>query len=330
MSLIFPSDGSISIFGKELKDNREYILSRIGAIIEKPDFYNYLTAIQNLEMLNKLQSARLSKDKLYETLELVGLKGREKSKVKTFSQGMKQRLGFAQALMHNPDLIILDEPTNGLDPQGVKDVRDLILKLNKEQGKTILISSHILSEIEIICNRMIIIQKGSKVVEGSVNELLSFNELHVSFEFEDDTKNISNEKAIELRALSLFQNIDALGNYSNPQWFLSLDKMQLIKYVRELIDIWNYRSQIDNETKRNIFPPHGDPFRHFNMTYIHTESNLHNIKKVILEVMEKLVNSGVDKDSKSLGAIYVLGSLTLVNSEAATSIPWLFQSFAYF
>ncbi len=188
MSLIFPSAGSISIFGKELKDNRENIVSRIGAIIEKPDFYNYLTALQNLEMLNKLQSARLSKDKLYEILELVGLKGREKSKVKTFSQGMKQRLGFAQALMHNPDLIILDEPTNGLDPQGVKDVRDLILKLNKEQGKTILISSHILSEIEIICNRMIIIQKGSKVVEGSVNELLSFNELHVSFEFEDDTK----------------------------------------------------------------------------------------------------------------------------------------------
>lgn len=186
MGLIFPSAGSISIFDKELKDNREYILSRIGAIIEKPDFYNYLTALQNLEMLNKLQSTKLSTNKLYEVLELVGLKGREKSKVKTFSQGMKQRLGFAQALMHNPDLIILDEPTNGLDPQGVKDVRELILKLNKEQGKTILISSHILSEIEIICNRMIIIQKGSKVVEGSVNDLLSFNELHVSFEFEQD------------------------------------------------------------------------------------------------------------------------------------------------
>jgi ABC-type multidrug transport system ATPase subunit len=188
MGLIFPSAGSISIFDKELTNNREFILSRIGAIIEKPDFYNYLTALQNLEMLNKLQSTRLSSNKLYEVLELVGLKGREKSKVKTFSQGMKQRLGFAQALMHNPDLIILDEPTNGLDPQGVKDVRDLILKLNKEQGKTILISSHILSEIEIICNRMIIIQKGSKVVEGSVNELLSFNELHVSFEFEDDVQ----------------------------------------------------------------------------------------------------------------------------------------------
>ena len=187
MGLIFPSSGSIEIFEKELKDNREFILGNIGAIIEKPDFYNYLTAIENLEILNKLQAIRLSNSKLYEVLELVGLKGREKSKVKTFSQGMKQRLGFAQALMHNPALIILDEPTNGLDPQGVKDVRELILKLNKEEGKTILISSHILSEIEIICNRMIIIQKGSKVVAGNVNDLLNYNELHVSIEFEDDS-----------------------------------------------------------------------------------------------------------------------------------------------
>jgi ABC-type multidrug transport system ATPase subunit len=132
-----------------------------------------------------MQPKQASRDDLYRLLELVGLKGREKSKVKTYSQGMKQRLGFAQALMHNPDLIVLDEPTNGLDPQGVKDVRDLIIKLNREEGKTILISSHILSEIEIICNRMIIIQKGSRIVEGSVDELLNNNELHVTFEFDN-------------------------------------------------------------------------------------------------------------------------------------------------
>ena len=204
--LIFPSSGNIKIFDKELSQNREYILSRIGAIIEKPDFYNYLTALQNLEMLNKLQTKKLSKDQLYDVLDLVGLKGREKSKVKTFSQGMKQRLGFAQALMHNPDLIILDEPTNGLDPQGVKDVRDLILKLNREEGKTILISSHILSEIEIICNRMIIIQKGSKVVEGKVSDLLNYNELHVSFEFEDDslvTRFIENQALLKQKFIEM-------------------------------------------------------------------------------------------------------------------------------
>jgi hypothetical protein len=178
-------------------------------------------------------------------------------------------------------------------------------------------------------NRCLIPESVIKTIKSLIR-LSRILKIHINLHYEDDTESLSIEKVVELRALTLFQNIDSLGNYSNPQWFLSLDKMQLIKFVRELIDIWNYRSQIDNETKRNIFPPHGDPFRHFNMTYIHTESNLHNIKKVILEVMEKLVNSGLDKDSKSLGAIYVLGSLTLVNSEAATSIPWLFQSFAYF
>ena len=109
-----------------------------------------------------------------------------------------------------------------------------------------------------------------------------------------------------------------------------MNRNLLIKFVRELLEIWNYRSQITNEIKRTICPPNGDPFRNLNMTYIHTESNIHNVKKVILEVLEKLVNGGIDKDSKSLGAYYVLGCLTLVNADAATSLPWLFQSFAYF
>ena len=178
-------------------------------------------------------------------------------------------------------------------------------------------------------NRSLIPESVIKTIRSLIR-LSRILKIHINLHYEDDTKSLSVEKVVELRALSLFQNIDSLGNYSNPQWFLSLDRMNLIKFVRELMDIWNYRSQITNETKRNIIPPHGDPFRHFNMTYIHTESNLYNVKKIILEVMEKMVNSGIDTDSKSLGAIYILGGLTLVNSDAATSIPWLFQSFAYF
>lgn len=154
--------------------------------------------------------------------------------------------------------------------------------------------------------------------------------ININLEFEDDTNKISNEKAIELRALSLFQNIDALGNYSNVKWFLTLNRSQLIKLIRELIDIWNYRAQLSVQTKRNICPPIGDPFRNLSNQYINTEENLWNVKKVILEVLEKFVNSGMDKDSKALGAYYVLGALTLVNSEAATSLPWLFQSVNYF
>ena len=147
---------------------------------------------------------------------------------------------------------------------------------------------------------------------------------------EDDTQHLSAEKVIELRVLSLFQNIDALGNYSNPQWFLSLERQQIIKLIRELADIWNYRAQLTIDIKRNICPPNADPFRNLSMTYIHTEVNINNIRKVVLEVLEKLVNNGIDKDSKSLGAYYVLGALTLVNPDAATSLPWLFQSVNYF
>ncbi len=148
--------------------------------------------------------------------------------------------------------------------------------------------------------------------------------------YEDETPSISNEKAIELRALTLFQKIDELGNYSNFQWFLSLNKIKLIRLVRELADIWNYRAQIELQVKRNICPPNGDPFRNLNLHYISSEQNICNIQKVILEVLEKFVNNGVDKDSKALGACYVLGALTIVNDDAATSLPWLFQSFSPF
>jgi len=164
----------------------------------------------------------------------------------------------------------------------------------------------------------------------SIVRLSKILKIQVNLQFEDDTKNISNEKVIELRALTLFQTIDSLGNYSNPEWFLSLTRTQIIKFVRELCDIWNYRAQLTNEVKRNICPPIGDPFRNLSMPYIHTEENMYNVKKAVLEVLEKIVNSGVDKDSRALGAYFVLGSLTLVNESAATSLPWLFQSFGYF
>ena len=164
----------------------------------------------------------------------------------------------------------------------------------------------------------------------SILRLSKILKIHINLQIEDDSKNVSSEKAIELRALALFQTIDALGNYSNPQWFLSLNRNQIIRFVRELSDIWNYRAQLTQETKRNICPPMGDPFRNLSMQYIHTEENLFNVKKVVLEILEKLVNSGLDKDNKSLGAYYVLGGLTLVNQEAATSLPWLFQSVSYF
>ena len=154
--------------------------------------------------------------------------------------------------------------------------------------------------------------------------------IHINLQYEDDNQPVSNEKAVEFRALSLFQNIDALGNYSDYKWFLLLTRTQTVKFIRDLIDIWDYRAQLSHEIKGNICHPHGKPFRNLNMGYIHTESSLMNIKNVILESLENLVNTGIDRDSKSLGAYYVLGALTLVNEAASTSLPWLFQSFSYF
>ena len=161
LSLIKSTSGTIKIFDKPLNQNRIEILSKVGAIVEKPDFYLYLSAYKNLEILGKVSGLEVSKNMIMEMLEVVGLKERYNSKVKTFSHGMKQRLGIAQALLHDPELIILDEPTTGLDPQGMKEIRDLINQLSKEQGKTIFLSSHILREVELITNRMIIINRGT-------------------------------------------------------------------------------------------------------------------------------------------------------------------------
>ena len=181
MSLIQPSSGYINIFGMPLSQHRSSIARRIGAIVEKPDFYLYLTAAKNLEFLGKLSGADVSKKSIDAILDTVGLLDRASSKVKTFSYGMKQRLGIAQALLHNPDLIVLDEPTNGLDPVGVKEIRELILSLSREQNKTIFLSSHILSEVEIIATNMVIINKGCTIVEGNVQELLNKGLLKVNF-----------------------------------------------------------------------------------------------------------------------------------------------------
>lgn len=188
LSLIKPTSGKIKIFGKDISTHRHYILQRIGCIVEKPDFYNYLSAEKNLEIFARISGVTVSKSKVHEMIEFVGLKGREKDKLRGFSHGMKQRLGIAQTLIHDPELIILDEPTTGLDPQGIIDIRNLILQLKNERNKTVLLSSHILSEIELIANRMVIINKGKTVVQGSVPELLNAQDLIVSFHVDNVEK----------------------------------------------------------------------------------------------------------------------------------------------
>lgn len=182
LSLIRPTKGQIKIFGLDLSIHRKEILQRIGAIIEKPDLYKYLTAIENLNLFAAMSGIKLTRKQLVDKLERVGLGERADSKIKTYSQGMKQRLGIAVALVHDPDLIILDEPMNGLDPQGIADVRQLINHLSKDQGKTVFISSHLLTEMEQVADSLLIIHKGKKIADGNIHELLNPDQARIELE----------------------------------------------------------------------------------------------------------------------------------------------------
>jgi len=182
LSLIRPSSGNIKIFGLDLLSHRKKILQRVGAIIEKPDLYKYLTAVENLRFFAAMSGLKFDRNQLLAKLEKVGLLERADSKVKTYSQGMRQRLGIAVALVNDPDLIILDEPMNGLDPQGIADVRQLINHLSKDLGKTVFISSHLLTEMEQVADSLLIIHKGRKIAEGNMQQLLNPEQTKIEVE----------------------------------------------------------------------------------------------------------------------------------------------------
>jgi ABC-type multidrug transport system ATPase subunit len=186
LSLIHPSSGRIEIFGQSIEKNRAAILEQVGAIIERPDLYPYLSAKEHLQLFAKVRKQKISTNSIEETLVKVGLANRAQDKVQTFSLGMKQRLGIAIALVHNPSLIILDEPTNGLDPQGIADIRQLIKQLAQEEGKTVFVSSHLLSEIEQVAHQILIIHQGKKMVEGVTKELLDPQKRIVQIKTMDD------------------------------------------------------------------------------------------------------------------------------------------------
>ncbi len=196
LGLIFPTKGEVNIFGLPFNRNRSQILKQIGAIIEKPDFYNYLPADKNLKLFSQISGNVKDIKQIHAMLDFVGLQGRYHHKVKTYSHGMKQRLGLAQALLNDPRLIVLDEPTTGLDPQGIIDIRNLILHLSRDKNITVVLSSHILSEIELIASRMVIINKGKKIAEGKVSELLNEQQLQVYFDVDNTHK-----------ALQVLQNV---------------------------------------------------------------------------------------------------------------------------
>ena len=172
--LICPDAGEVFIQGKSVQQNHQKALVNVGSFIERADFYKHLSAKTNLEMLARMDGKGF--DNIPVVLERVGLSDRANDKVKHYSHGMRQRLGIAQALLAKPKLLILDEPTNGLDPQGMKKIRNLVRELNNE-GITIFISSHLLDEVQKICSHVAIIHLGQLIISGKMDELLSESEL---------------------------------------------------------------------------------------------------------------------------------------------------------
>lgn len=183
------TSGEVDIFGKNIKGQEKRVYPRIGAMIETPGFYPNLTGTENLEIFAKLRGTA-SPDAVKNALEVVGLPFKDKKLVSNYSLGMKQRLGIANAILHDPELLILDEPTNGLDPIGIAEIRDFIKNLSVKEGKTILISSHILSEIALLADDIAIIDRGALLEENSMEELQRKNSKYVKLQVSDIPKTV--------------------------------------------------------------------------------------------------------------------------------------------
>jgi len=181
------TSGDILICGKSVEKEFEEAIRNIGGIVENPELYKFLTGYQNLMQYARMVKG-VSKQKIEEVVEFVGLKDRIHDKVKTYSLGMRQRLGLAQSLLHDPKVMILDEPTNGLDPAGIREIRDHLKKLTKEKGMSVIVSSHLLSEMEMMCDRIAIIQNGKLI---DIQKVHDEQESKQKYFFEVDMKNIA-------------------------------------------------------------------------------------------------------------------------------------------
>jgi bacitracin transport system ATP-binding protein len=187
MGLIKATSGEVELFSEKASTKNRRLLQRIGSMIEYPGFYPNLTAKENLEIHRRMMGIQ-EKNSIMDSLKLVGIGDVKDKKVKEFSLGMKQRLGIARALLHHPEFLILDEPTNGLDPMGIKEIRELIVDLSHKQGITFLISSHILSEIQQMANKIGIIHKGELLEEIAYEELQKRNRHYINIKVNDDKK----------------------------------------------------------------------------------------------------------------------------------------------
>lgn len=222
LGLLKKQTGDILVFGKPFQENRIEILKKVGSLIETPSLYGHLTAIENLKIFQKIYQCPISR--ITEVLALVGLENTEKKKVSQFSLGMKQRLSIALSMLHNPSVLILDEPTNGLDPNGIIEIRELLKKLNHENRITILVSSHLLSEIEKLVTHVGIINKGNVIFQGTLDELLNKQKQssHLVFDTNDTEK-----------ASKIFKENDMVSETKNGKIIIPIVEREKIAILTE-------------------------------------------------------------------------------------------------
>ena len=235
LGLLKNQHGKLEIFGKEFASHRIEILKRLGSLIEQPSLYLHLTARENLDIYRMIY--KVDKNRIPEVLKIVGLDHTGKKKAKQFSLGMKQRLSIAIALLHQPELLILDEPTNGLDPNGIIETRELIKKLNKEHNTTVIVSSHILNEVERMASHVGIIHKGRMLFQGSLSELQQMKSRQTTLEIE------TNDNTIAAQILQSFSLKSVNGKlvlpFENKEKTAAINKL----LVQNGVDVYTLHSQ---------------------------------------------------------------------------------------
>ncbi len=251
LGLLKKQHGEILVFGEAFEKNRVAALRRIGSMIESPSLYGHLTAAENLKILQKVYCC--PKQRIEEVLELVGLAKTKSKKASQFSLGMKQRLGIAMALLHNPMLLMLDEPTNGLDPNGILEIRELLQNLNRNHGITILISSHLLSEIEKLVTHVGIINRGNLLFQGTLPELVGKQQQSsfIIFETNDNSKS-----AQIIGSFGIKPRIEA-GKVATP--ILEQEMVARInqKFVQNNVEVYQI-SKVENDLERIFFDVIGE------------------------------------------------------------------------
>jgi ABC-2 type transport system ATP-binding protein len=248
VGLIKISQGDILIKGQSIKKNFKHAIQNIGAIVENPDLYKYLSGYQNLLYYARMVPG-ISKTRINEIIEIVGLKERIYDKVNTYSLGMRQRLGIAQALLHEPSLLILDEPTNGLDPAGIHELRNYLKRLAHEEGVAVLVSSHLLSEMELMCDRVGVLQNGKLVSVQRIQDFIHKN--GISF------VGITVESAQTEQVKCLLAALNKTVSLAEPsgQLIIQMSKDEIPSINKYLMDagIQVYSIQLQEQTLENIF-----------------------------------------------------------------------------